>query len=101
MGVPDQALAGLENTEGTVLAADAEESKPRGTMSPQEALDRLRKGELIENVRIERLRLKGEFPLPVRLRGVALIQPRFDGATFQGEVIFANCTLEKPHCAQV
>ena len=34
--------------------------------------------------------------MPVVLRRVVLVQPQFDGATFQGAVTMQGCLLEKP-----
>jgi hypothetical protein len=70
---------------------------PRTRMAPAEALERLRRGEALENVRIDRLRFKGDFPLPVRLVNVHLVQPQFDGAAFAAEVSFTRCTLDRPY----
>src|SRR5262249_2237831 len=69
---------------------------PRARMSPQEALERLRRGETLRDVRIDRLRFRGDFPQPVRLVNVYLCQPQFDGAAFAAEVSFARCTIERP-----
>src|SRR5437588_12992181 len=78
-----------------VAAEDLPEA-PRARMAPQEALERLRRGETLQNVRIDRLRFKGDFPLPVRLVNVTLVQPQFDGAAFAAEVSFARCTIDRP-----
>jgi len=87
--IPNEGVAPL-------VAEDLPEATPRAKMSPQEALERLRRGETVQDVRVERLRFKGDFPLPVRLVNVYLSQPEFDGATFAAEVSFARCTLERP-----
>jgi hypothetical protein len=72
------------------------EPAPRATLSAAEALARIRAGEPLENVRVVGLVFRGDFPLPVRLKGVVLVQPRFDGATFQGDVMLHGCTLDRP-----
>jgi hypothetical protein len=69
--------------------------KPMTTLSAAEALQRLRRGEPLRNVRIERLKLKGEFPLPVRLNHVVLVQPSLERAQFQDEVEMIGCTLDR------
>jgi hypothetical protein len=79
-----------------ITAEDLPEETPREKMLPQEVLERLRRGETVTNVRVERLRFKGDFPQPVRLVNVYLAQPEFDGATFAAEVSFARCTLDRP-----
>src|SRR5260370_22145115 len=80
--------------------ADAEEealaAAAQPTLAADEALERLRKGKTTQNVRIERLVLQGEFTEPVRLKRVVLVNPRFEGASFQSEVLFAQCTLDRP-----
>ena len=73
------------------------EAPPRARLAPEEALERLRRGETLQNVRIDRLRFRGDFPLPVRLVNVYLIQPQFDGAAFAAEVSFSRCTIDRPH----
>jgi hypothetical protein len=87
------------NEEGG--APDAAESlpdaPPRARMAPAEALERLRRGEALQNVRIDKLRFKGDFPLPVRLVNVHLVQPQFDGAAFAAAVSFTRCTLDRPY----
>jgi len=66
------------------------------TVTPSQVLEMLSRGELVENVRVVRLKLKGAFPLPVRFRNVTLVQPVIDRATFADEVAFEACTLERP-----
>jgi hypothetical protein len=61
-----------------------------------EALEKLRRGEMIRDVRITDLRFKGEFPLPIRFERVELIQPKFERAEFLGDVVFDRCKLVKP-----
>jgi hypothetical protein len=79
-----------------VSADDLSEAAPRAKMAAQEALERLRRGETLQNVRIDRLCFRGDFPLPVRLVSVYLSQPQFDGAAFAAEVSFTHCTLDRP-----
>jgi hypothetical protein len=80
----------------TPLGTDDLPEPPRIRMAPQEALERLRRGETLQHVRIDRLRFKGDFPRPVRLVNVHLSQPTFDGAAFAAEVSFTRCTLDRP-----
>ena len=72
------------------------ERTPLATMSAAEALEKLRRGETIEKARIVGLKLKGEFPNPVRLRGATLVQLVIDSAVFASEVAFEHCLLERP-----
>ena len=67
----------------------------RGTMTPEDALERLKRGEPISGVKIVRLRLKGEFSAPVVFKGVTLIQPQIDRATFADVVEFGACTIDR------
>ena len=69
---------------------------PKKELSPREALEKLRKGEPLQNVRIERLIFRGEFPEAVELRNVTLVFPRFEKVTFKRSVSFAGCTLISP-----
>jgi hypothetical protein len=85
--------------EAPGFAADGDEgteSEAKPLLPAAEALDKLRKGITLENVRIDRLVFKGEFTEPVRLRHCVLVQPRFEGAVFRGEVEFKRCTVERP-----
>jgi len=86
----------LKQSEFADAEEDALTATTQATLSAQEALDRLRKGQTVQNVRIEKLAFKGEFTEPVRLKRVVLVSPRFEGATFQNEVLFAQCTLDRP-----
>jgi uncharacterized protein YjbI with pentapeptide repeats len=65
------------------------------SLEPADVLERVRRGELIENARVVGLKLKGEFPLPVRFRNVTLVQLTIDRATFADEVAFEHCTLDR------
>jgi hypothetical protein len=87
--IPDEGVA-------PISAEDLPEAGPRARMAPEEALERLRCGETLRDVRIDRLRFKGDFPLPVRMVNVYLGQPAFDGAAFAAEVSFTRCTLDRP-----
>ena len=69
--------------------------KPLTTLSAAEALVRLRRGEPLQNVRIERLTLKGEFPLPVRMTRVVLVHPEIERARFLDEVEMGACTIDR------
>ena len=55
------------NTAITTVERGRRDDVPAIDLSPAEAVERLRRGEAIRDVRIARLRLKGEFPLPVRM----------------------------------
>ena len=69
--------------------------RPMRTLSAAEALEKLRRGETIQNVRIDRLVLKGEFPRPVRLIHVVLVRPTLERARFLDEVELGSCTIER------
>ncbi len=84
------AIAAEEVLEGDVVATSV-----GSTLEPAEALERLHRGELIENARIEGLKLKGEFALPVRFRNVTLVRLVIDRASFADEVAFEHCTLDR------
>ena len=87
----------VHEEDGAPAAAEhLPDAAPR-RMAPAEALERLRRGETLQNLRIDRLRFKGDFPLPVRLVNVTLVQPQFDGAAFAAEVVFSRCTIDRPH----
>jgi hypothetical protein len=79
-----------------VSADDLPDDAPRARMAPQEALERLRRGETLKDVRIDRLTFRGDFALPVRLINVHLAQPQFNGANFAAEVTLTRCTLDRP-----
>lgn len=79
------------------LTAPAEEPAPaRPDLAPEDALELLRAGKTVENVRVRRLKLRGEFAQPVRFRNCVLTQCEFLGATFREDVAFVGCTLDRP-----
>ncbi|WP_406696002.1 hypothetical protein V5E97_33905 [Singulisphaera sp. Ch08] len=65
-------------------------------MTAAEALEKLKRGEPIERTRVVGLKLRGEFTEPVRFREVTLIQFEIEKSTFNQEVAFERCTLERP-----
>src|SRR5690348_13552459 len=89
----------LNKIEATLPPAEAdettEETAVKTVLTAQEALEKLRAGQPLENVRVVRLTFKGEFPLPVRLKRVVLVQPHFDGAVFHGAVELHGCTVDR------
>jgi hypothetical protein len=97
MPLPEEEMNKIEATLPPAGGEDTtEETAPKPVMTAKEALERIRAGQRLENVRVERLTFKGEFPQPVRLKRVVLVQPRFDGAVFRGEVALQGCTVERP-----
>src|SRR5262249_49485944 len=80
---------------------EAPPPRPSGEMSPEEALEILKKGETLQCVRVVRLRLEGEFAHPLRMRDVVLIQPVFDGPSFLDEVSLIHCTIDRPRFNKV
>jgi hypothetical protein len=98
MPLPESEMNKIEATLPPGETDEAsEEAAPRATLSAREALDRLRAGAALDNVRVVNLRFRGDFPQPVRMKRVVLVQPRFDGATFQGDVQLHGCTLDRPY----
>jgi hypothetical protein len=96
MPLPESDLNKIEATLPPVEAEEtADGTEAKTVMTPQEALEKLRAGQALENVRVVRLTFKGEFPHPVRLKHVVLVQPHFDGAVFRGEVALHGCTVER------
>ncbi|HJT78026.1 MAG TPA: hypothetical protein VJ739_12555 [Gemmataceae bacterium] len=96
MPLPEAELDRMDSVPTPAEEEALVEEAPRVVLSGEEALAKLRAGEVIVNARIVRLTFRGAFPLPVRLRRVVLVQPRFDGATFRGEASFQGCTLDRP-----
>jgi hypothetical protein len=96
MAIEDQDEISLEDE----AIDEAAETGPRagsamGELSPVEALERIRRGEAIHDVRITRLRLRGVFELPIKMERVELIQPNFGNADFQEDVILEACKLNR------
>src|SRR5262245_41556055 len=87
--IPNEGLA-------AVTPEEQEASAARPKMSAADALARLQRGEALKDVRVDRLRFRGDFPQPVRMVNVHLHQPVFDGATFAAELRLERCTLERP-----
>jgi hypothetical protein len=69
---------------------------PRASLDAALALERLARGETVRDVRIDRLRFRGEFNSPVRMRNVVLVQPVFEKVRFADEVKFEHCTIDRP-----
>lgn len=85
-------------TEPTATEMETEEPAFVGGASTPaaEVLEMLRRGETVANTRVVGLKLRGDFPLPVRFRNVTLVQPRIDRANFADDVAFEHCTLDRP-----
>jgi hypothetical protein len=64
-------------------------------LSAADALGRIRSGQTVQQARIHRLVLKGDFNQPVRLKNCTLIHLEFDSATFQNEVALVNCKVDR------
>src|SRR5947207_1293390 len=95
MGALEPQHGHVEETD-LPLPGEHEEAGPRAELSAAEALERIRRGEPLRNVRIHRLTFRGEFTEPVDLQGVLLVQARFEKVTFRGPVAFTHCTLDRP-----
>jgi hypothetical protein len=95
MAIPEEDMVatedGLEDPVAVGAPVDAKLDMPAS-----EALERLKRGEVVRDARIVDLRFKGEFPLPVRFERVELIQPKFERAVFQTDVVFDRCKIVKP-----
>src|SRR3546814_7185932 len=75
MGVPESDRNDVDGTQAA-LVPDAPEATPKAVLSADKALEKIRRGEMIQNVRIERLRLRGDFPLPIKKIGRASCRER-------------------------
>src|SRR5687768_4980120 len=75
---------------------DGPDDAPKNVMPASEALERLRSGVALDNVRVEKLHLRGEFEHPLHLKRVHLVQPKFDGAIFKADVTMSHCTIDRP-----
>lgn len=82
-------------TEDDMPAPSGEDGSSRSELPPSEVLERLRRGELIEKVRVTGLRLRGEFALPIRFLNVTLVNLVVEKATFAEELAFDHCTLDR------
>jgi len=80
---------------------EAPPPKPSAELTPEQALEILKKGETLKDVRVVRLRLEGEFAHPVRMHDVVLVQPVFDGPSFLDEVSLIHCTIDRPRFNKV
>ena len=75
----------------------ADEPAPaKADLAPDQALELIRAGKAVENARVKRLKLRGDFDQPVRFRNCVLVQCEFDGATFRQDAAFVGCTLDRP-----
>jgi len=72
----------------------ASDSRPE--MPTQEVLSLILAGKPVENVRVRRLKLKGEFPTTVAFKNCTLVQLELGVATFKGDLTFVGCTLDRP-----
>src|SRR5262245_20443840 len=103
MPLPESEMQKIESSLPPLPAEDDGEApgraQPLTVLSAKEALERLQRGEALENVRVERLTFRGPFAQPVRMQHVVLIQPRFESAVFQAEVGFLGCTIDRPFFA--
>lgn len=86
-------------TETLMIADELDRAEPaaRVTMTAEAALERLRNGQSVENAKIDRLCLRGEFTQPVRLKNCLLIRPKFDSVTFKAEVVITSSLLDRPN----
>ena len=80
--------------ESEVLVNESAMVSKSDTLTPAEAIERLQRGETIENARIVGLKLKGEIPFPIAFRNVTLVKVLIEKATFAEDVTFEHCTIE-------
>jgi len=76
-----------------------EEAPKRATMPIGDVMVYLQRGQMIENVKIPRLKLKGVFEKPVRFKNCLLAHVDFDGAVFEDKVEMIRCTIDRPRCS--
>lgn len=82
-----------QSERNAALADDAAESGVLADLTPSEALQKLRAGETLTNVRVCDLNLTGHFPHPIKMVRVTLIRPRILKATFDGLVGLYSCRI--------
>ncbi len=100
MPLPESEMKDIEAALPPPTLGDGDaQAEKAPTLPAAEALERLQRGEKLENVRVEKLVFRGAFAQPVRLQHVTLVQPKFDGATFQADVTLHGCTIDRPFFA--
>lgn len=88
--------ATLSSGEEVEPSPTRKEMKERPILSTADALLAIERGELIQNVQIHRLHLRGNFAKPIRFRNVVLGDLVFDRAKCTKIVSFEGCLLERP-----
>ncbi|OWK38547.1 pentapeptide repeat-containing protein [Fimbriiglobus ruber] len=89
----------IEMLHLTVTDAPADDLAPALTdLSPEQVVALLRDGKTVANARVKRLKFRGAVAYPVRFKNCTLVHCEFDGATFQDEVSFAACLLDRAVC---
>ncbi|HVL13805.1 MAG TPA: hypothetical protein VM529_14650 [Gemmata sp.] len=78
------------------FAPPAGHGDARPDLSAADALALIAAGKPVENVRVRRLRLRGEFDGAVLFRHCTLVQPEIGPATFKGDLTFAGCHIDRP-----
>lgn len=68
----------------------------RPEMSPADVLALIAAGKPVENVRVRRLKLRGEFPAAVAFKNCTLVQLEVGAATFKSNLSFVGCSLDRP-----
>lgn len=81
---------GFDQTSEGQLASTQRPQRP--TVDGKEAAEHIRKGEVLEFVRIENLKLDGDFPKRIELRNCLLLHPYLAGQ-FAQDVVFIKCTV--------
>jgi len=80
---------------------DESETQPaenitRQLMTAEQAIERLKRGQPIENAKIDRLRFQGEYSHPIRMKNCLLIRPDFENVTFKSEVAITHSVVDRP-----
>lgn len=85
-------------SESLIATEELDKPEPvaRTLITADEALERLRNGQPVENAKIDRLQFRGEFAHPVRLKNCLLIRPNFHKVTFHGEVAIVGSSIDRP-----
>ncbi|MCE9567219.1 MAG: pentapeptide repeat-containing protein [Planctomycetes bacterium] len=68
----------------------------RPEMPASDVYELIKAGKPVENVRVRRLKLKGEFPATVTFKNCVLSQMEVGAATFRGDLTFVGCSLDRP-----
>ncbi|NLS93998.1 MAG: hypothetical protein GXX96_17705 [Planctomycetaceae bacterium] len=88
--------ANQTNPNADSLDSGDDGTRPVVELSGAEALQRIKEGKPVSNVRIVGLTFRSEFTGEIKMENVTLVRPRFTQATFLGPVGFLRCSLIRP-----